>query len=216
MKCLWQIRLLLQSWSGGTSSKQSSWTPPVSDSLAPQCLCPCCHCLLTFFSRQPEISAKAETKPLTSVAPAGHKGRARLKAADPVRKHQRPGRKSLGPQVSSFRGPQGTGSFREKFLYPPILSQTVASALTTSNGRRKPSGAAPSLTVRKKLVPGPRRTTIIPETAFSGGRVLRRTHHSDIRNEPRQPKLIPEGEKNGFFCFPHNLRRSVKARDHSV
>lgn len=50
---------------------------PVSDSLASRYLSLCCHCLLMFFSPQLEISLKAETKPLTSVAPAGHKGRAR-------------------------------------------------------------------------------------------------------------------------------------------
>lgn len=60
-------------------------------------------------------------------------------------------------------------NFREKFLYPHLLSQTIATALTTNNQRRKPRGAAPSFGVWEKRALG---ATIIPPRDFHTWDVL--------------------------------------------
>lgn len=132
-------------------------------------------------------------------------------AVHPVCKCRRPGKRSWGPQASSFQGPQRTDSFREKSLYPHILSQTMAAALTTNDGRMKPSRVAPGLNTRKKFALGPRRMTIIPGIAILGGRISAGNLLLNYQKRAQAVKIYPRGKKTCFFCFPHH-----KAHDHSV
>lgn len=134
-------------------------------------------------------------------------------AVHPVCKCRRPGNRSWGPQASSFQGPQGTDSFREKSLYPHILSQTMAAALTTNDGRMKPS----------RVAPGPRRMTIIPGIAIPGGRISAGNLLLNYQKRAQaQSKFTPEEKKPAFSaslitkpmltqCEPGRQQRSPQA-----